>query len=75
MSDEQIVDILEKLRLSHLSGLIQSYDTVYGQEWSKFLSPGEQQRLVFARVLFWNPRFAGNNLSSIPIILLTQCIV
>ncbi|KAI8887908.1 ATP-binding cassette sub-family D member 4, partial [Backusella circina FSU 941] len=58
VSDEQIVDLLEKLRLSHLSGLIQSYDTVYGQEWFKFLSPGEQQRLVFARVLFWNPRFA-----------------
>lgn len=49
---------MEKVRLSHLSGLIQSYDTVYTQEWSKFLSPGEQQRLVFARIFYWKPRFA-----------------
>lgn len=49
---------MEKVRLSHLSGLIQSYDTSYSQEWNKFLSPGEQQRLVFARIFYWKPRFA-----------------
>lgn len=38
--------------------MIQSYDTSYSQEWNKFLSPGEQQRLVFARILYWKPRFA-----------------
>lgn len=48
------------VRLGHLSELIQSYDTPYGQEWNKLLSPGEQQRLIFARVFYWKPRFAGN---------------
>jgi ATP-binding cassette subfamily D (ALD) protein 4 len=59
VTDEEIVQLLSIVRLSHLSGLIQSYDTHYGQEWNKMLSPGEQQRLVFARVFYWKPRFAG----------------
>ncbi|CAO0791458.1 unnamed protein product [Mucor circinelloides] len=59
ITDQEIVQLLQKVRLSHLSGLVQSYDTVYGQEWSKMLSPGEQQRLVFARIFYWKPRFAG----------------
>ncbi|KAG1114318.1 hypothetical protein G6F42_014217 [Rhizopus arrhizus] len=58
ITDQEIVQLLQKVRLSHLSGLVQSYDTVYGQEWSKMLSPGEQQRLVFARIFYWKPRFA-----------------
>ncbi|OAD03035.1 hypothetical protein MUCCIDRAFT_178464 [Mucor lusitanicus CBS 277.49] len=58
ITDQEIVQLLQKVRLSHLSGLVKSYDTVYGQEWSKMLSPGEQQRLVFARVFYWKPRFA-----------------
>ncbi|KAG2208279.1 hypothetical protein INT47_006135 [Mucor saturninus] len=58
ITDQDIIQLLEKVRLSHLSGLIQSYDTSYSQEWNKFLSPGEQQRLVFARILYWKPRFA-----------------
>lgn len=59
VTDQEIVQLLQKVRLSHLSGLVKSYDTVYGQEWSKMLSPGEQQRLVFARIFYWKPRFAG----------------
>ncbi|CAO3629097.1 unnamed protein product [Mucor fragilis] len=58
ITDQEIVQLLQKVRLSHLSGLVKSYDTVYGQEWSKMLSPGEQQRLVFARIFYWKPRFA-----------------
>lgn len=58
ITDGEIVELLEKVRLSHLSSLITSYDTSYGQEWNKLLSPGEQQRLVFARILYWKPRFA-----------------
>jgi ATP-binding cassette subfamily D (ALD) protein 4 len=58
VGNEEIIELLEKVRLSHLSGLIESYDTNYGQEWNKLLSPGEQQRLVFARILYWKPRFA-----------------
>lgn len=58
ITDQEIVQLLQKVRLSHLSGLVKSYDTVYGQEWSKMLSPGEQQRLVFSRIFYWKPRFA-----------------
>ncbi|KAL9548323.1 hypothetical protein MBANPS3_005729 [Mucor bainieri] len=58
ITDQEIVQLLQMVRLSHLSGLVKSYDTVYGQEWSKMLSPGEQQRLVFARIFYWKPRFA-----------------
>jgi ATP-binding cassette subfamily D (ALD) protein 4 len=58
VSNEEIIGLLEKVRLSHLSALIESYDTNYSQEWNKLLSPGEQQRLVFARIFYWKPRFA-----------------
>ncbi|KAI7902855.1 ATP-binding cassette sub-family D member 4 [Cokeromyces recurvatus] len=60
ITDEDIVYLLEKVHLNRLSGLIQSYDTVYSQqEWNKkLLSPGEQQRFMFARLFYWKPRFA-----------------
>ncbi|KAI9248694.1 ATP-binding cassette sub-family D member 4-like protein [Helicostylum pulchrum] len=58
ISDEEIIRLLEMVRLSHLSGLIESYDTNYSQKWNTLLSPGEQQRLVFARAFYWKPRFA-----------------
>ncbi|KAJ2239241.1 hypothetical protein GGH97_005098, partial [Coemansia sp. RSA 475] len=29
------------------------------QEWLQMLSPGEQQKLSIARVLFWRPPFAA----------------
>ncbi|KAI8646414.1 ATP-binding cassette sub-family D member 4-like protein [Parasitella parasitica] len=57
VTDQEIVQLLQSVRLSHLAGLVRSYDTVYSQEWSKMLSPGEQQRLVFARVFYWKPSF------------------
>ncbi|KAI8997294.1 ATP-binding cassette sub-family D member 4-like protein [Pilobolus umbonatus] len=58
ISDQEVIAILTKVRLTHLLGIVQSYDTMYEQEWSKFLSPGEQQRLVFARLFYWKPRVA-----------------
>ena len=39
--------------------MIQSFDARFGEEWQKMLSPGEQQRLMFTRILYWKPRFAG----------------
>ncbi|CEG76689.1 hypothetical protein RMATCC62417_11549 [Rhizopus microsporus] len=56
-TDESILSNLEKVRLSHLAGMLESFDTCYGQEWYKMLSPGEQQKLVFARIFYANPRF------------------
>ena len=32
---------------------------MYGQEWNTMLSPGEQQKLAFARLFYWKPVFAG----------------
>ncbi|KAI9005801.1 ATP-binding cassette sub-family D member 4 [Phycomyces nitens] len=58
ISDQEIRGLLVKTHLSHLEGLIESFDHAYAQEWNKLLSPGEQQRLMFARIFYWKPRFA-----------------
>lgn len=57
--DRIVRDLLRQVRLEHLEMLIESFDTPYAQEWSKLLSPGEQQRLVFTRILYKRPQFAG----------------
>ncbi|KAG1054947.1 hypothetical protein G6F43_003061 [Rhizopus delemar] len=57
VSDESVMGLLEKVRLSHLAGMIESFDT--RQEWYKLLSPGEQQRLAMVRVFYSKPRFLG----------------
>ncbi|KAJ8651536.1 hypothetical protein O0I10_012900 [Lichtheimia ornata] len=57
--DNQIRELLELVQLSHLEHLVTSFDTHYGEEWQKMLSPGEQQRLIFARVFYRLPRFAA----------------
>ncbi|KAJ2960778.1 hypothetical protein NQZ79_g3939 [Umbelopsis isabellina] len=57
ISDQDIRNILKKARLSHLEDLVESFDTVYSQEWFKMLSPGEQQRLALCRALYWKPTF------------------
>ncbi|OAD65219.1 hypothetical protein PHYBLDRAFT_189609 [Phycomyces blakesleeanus NRRL 1555(-)] len=58
ISDQEIRSLLQQVHLSHLEGLIESFDHAYAQEWNKMLSPGEQQRLMFARIFYWKPRFA-----------------
>ncbi|KAI9310082.1 ATP-binding cassette sub-family D member 4 [Dichotomocladium elegans] len=64
VSDHQIRALLEQVQLSHLEMHIHSFDTVYGEEWQKMLSPGEQQRLMFARILHHKPRFADEATSA-----------
>lgn len=59
VSDNQIRELLELVQLSHLEQVVISFDTHYGEEWQKMLSPGEQQRLIFARVFYRLPRFAA----------------
>ncbi|KAI7860777.1 ATP-binding cassette sub-family D member 4 [Circinella umbellata] len=58
MTDIQIRELLHQVQLSHLEEMIQSFDARFGEEWQKMLSPGEQQRLMFTRILYWKPRFA-----------------
>ena len=51
IADEELLVILDEVALGHLADrLTESHD------WSKMLSPGEQQRIAIARVLIQQPR-------------------
>ena len=51
VSDDQLRDVLNKVVLGHL---VDQLDEI--QDWVKVLSPGEQQRVAFARVLLTKPK-------------------
>ena len=53
VSDEQLRAVLTKVALPHLGDRL---DEV--QDWAKVLSPGEQQRIAFARILLTKPKAA-----------------
>jgi putative ATP-binding cassette transporter len=55
-SDEQLLSTLERVNLADLPARVGGFDSE--RNWSDFLSPGEQQRLAFARVLLHSPTFA-----------------
>jgi len=50
-SDEEIRSVLETVALGHLGGRLDEVN-----DWAKVLSPGEQQRVAFARVLLAKPK-------------------
>jgi len=51
ISDEALQQTLSSMALSHLTGRLNEV-----QDWAKVLSPGEQQRVAFARVLLNKPK-------------------
>jgi putative ATP-binding cassette transporter len=53
LSDEQLLEILERVHLPQLAERVGGLDAV--QDWEKLLSVGEQQRLAFGRVLVHTP--------------------
>lgn len=51
VDDSQLRSVLERVALPHL---VDRLDEV--QDWAKVLSPGEQQRVAFARILLTKPK-------------------
>ena len=51
IDDQTLIRTMERVSLPHLVGRL---DEV--QDWAKVLSPGEQQRIAFARVLLTKPK-------------------
>lgn len=49
---ERFAEVLETCRLSHLTSLLDE-----SKHWQRLLSPGEQQRVAFARALLFQPRW------------------
>ncbi|WP_445170472.1 ABC transporter ATP-binding protein/permease [Mycolicibacterium sp. Dal123E01] len=53
VDDDRLCAVLDQVALPHLGGRL---DEV--QDWAKVLSPGEQQRIAFARILLTKPKAA-----------------
>jgi len=62
LTDAQLLDILDKVRLPDLASRLAAQDGGSGldskRDWSAMLSLGEQQRLAFGRLLANRPRLA-----------------
>jgi len=59
VSDEEVRSLLAKVNLTHLEKIVGTFDSQFGADWDKMLSPGEQQKLAFARLFYWKPVFAA----------------
>ncbi|KAJ2119740.1 hypothetical protein IW147_005623 [Coemansia sp. RSA 720] len=59
-SDTEASRLLAIVGLAHIIRRAGNMDRLWSvQEWLQMLSPGEQQKLSIARVLFWRPPFAA----------------
>uniref|UniRef100_A0A673MA50 ABC transmembrane type-1 domain-containing protein n=1 Tax=Sinocyclocheilus rhinocerous TaxID=307959 RepID=A0A673MA50_9TELE len=74
IDDERILKYLELVGLSNLLTRIGGLDTKVDWNWDDVLSPGEMQRLCFARLFYLQPKYAGQFLHSLiklPEVLIT----
>src|SRR4051794_15110631 len=51
LADSQLRDVLTKVALPHLNDRLDEIE-----DWAKVLSPGEQQRIAFARIVLTKPK-------------------
>ncbi|GJJ77348.1 ATP-binding cassette, subfamily D (ALD), member 4 [Entomortierella parvispora] len=58
VSDAEIIRVLKLARLEHIAEMVQDFDFTYTLDWTKMLSPGEQQKMAFARLFYARPVFA-----------------
>ncbi|XP_052767295.1 lysosomal cobalamin transporter ABCD4-like [Mya arenaria] len=58
VEDEEIHEILSICDLSHICTRVKDLDTQVDWNWYDVLSPGEMERLSFARLFYHKPRFA-----------------
>ncbi|KAF9208939.1 ATP-binding cassette sub- D member 4 [Haplosporangium sp. Z 27] len=58
LSDADVLRILKLACLENVIELIDDYDFTYTHDWHKMLSPGEQQKMAFARLFYARPVFA-----------------
>ncbi|KAI1318823.1 ATP-binding cassette sub- D member 4 [Mortierella claussenii] len=58
VSDGDVIRVLKLARLEHIVDTIEDFDYTYTFDWAKMLSPGEQQKMAFARLFYARPMFA-----------------
>ncbi|KAJ1957232.1 hypothetical protein IWQ62_005137 [Dispira parvispora] len=58
ITDNQLFLLLNRVGLDRVARTIPFHQTFQPSEWSQLLSPGETQKLLFARLLYFKPRFA-----------------
>lgn len=56
LSDDKLLDILNKVKLKHLYDREGGFDKV--NDWVDILSGGERQRICFSRIFYHKPEFA-----------------
>ncbi|KAF9582577.1 hypothetical protein BGW38_000043 [Lunasporangiospora selenospora] len=58
ITDADVVRVLRLARLDNLVRDVDDFDYLYTNEWLKMLSPGEQQKMAFARLFYARPLVA-----------------